>query len=53
MRESWNVPPLDNDAGMNISDIEYDGLKPLQSEYLGAMKTNLAFWRVAFKRFRT
>lgn len=53
MREAWTASPLDNDAGMNITDIKYDELKPLQTEYLDAMKDNLAFWRVAFKRFRT
>lgn len=53
MREAWNAPPLDNDAGMNITDIDYDELKPLQTEYLDAMKDKLGFWSVAFKRVRT
>ncbi len=48
MREAWKKPPLDNDAGMNIGDINYDELKQPQAEYLDAMKANLGFWRVAF-----
>jgi hypothetical protein len=52
MREAWKAPALDNDAGMNISDIDYDELKQLQAEYLVAMKANLGFWRVTFRRFR-
>lgn len=52
MREAWNAPPLDNDAGMNISDINYEELEEPQAEYLDAMKDNLRFWRVAFVRRR-
>jgi hypothetical protein len=37
---------------MNISDLDYDELKPPQAEYLDAMKANLGFWRVAFRGFR-
>jgi hypothetical protein len=48
MREAWKAPPLDNDAGMNITDINYDELRQPQADYLDAMKTNLQFWRVAF-----
>jgi hypothetical protein len=53
MRTAWNAPPLDNDAGMNITDIKYDELEPREAEYLDAMKSNLGFWRVAFRRIRT
>ncbi len=53
MREAWKAPPLDNDAGMNISDINYDALKQPQTDYLDAMKDNLRFRRVAFVRLRT
>jgi hypothetical protein len=53
MREAWKAPPLDNDAGMNISDINYNELEEPRAEYLGAMKDNLRFWRVAFVRLRT
>jgi hypothetical protein len=53
MREAWKAPPLDNDAGMNISDINYDALKQPQIEYLDAMRNNLRFWRVACVRLRT
>lgn len=51
MREAWKAPALDNDAGMNISDINYDELQQPRADYLEAMKANLGFWRVAFKRF--
>lgn len=47
MRKAWEAPPLDNDPGMNISDINYDKLKQPQAEYLDAMKDSLRFWRVA------
>jgi hypothetical protein len=53
MREAWKAPPLDNDAGMNISDINYHELEEPRAEYLDAMKDNLRFWRVAFVRLRT
>ncbi len=52
MREAWNAPPLDNDAGMNISDINYHELERPQAAYLDAMKDDLRFWRVAFVRRR-
>ncbi|MGI8430369.1 MAG: hypothetical protein ACR2OB_13965 [Solirubrobacteraceae bacterium] len=53
MSEAWKAPPLDNDAGMNISDINYDALKQPQTDYLDAMKDNLRFRRVASVRLRT
>lgn len=53
MREAWKAPPLDNDAGMNISGIDYHELEQPQIDYLDAMKDNLRFWRVAFARLRT
>jgi hypothetical protein len=53
MREAWKAPPLDNDPGMNISDIKYKALEQPQSEYLAAMKNDLRFLRVAFVRCRT
>jgi hypothetical protein len=50
MHQAWNMPPLDNDAGMNISGIDYSGLKPAQDDYLAAVRTNMSFWRVALPR---
>lgn len=32
MHEAWQAPPLDNDAGMNISGIDYAALKAPQDE---------------------
>lgn len=53
MREAWKAPPLDNDAGMNISGIDYHELEQPQIDYLDAMKDNLRFSRVAFARLGT
>ena len=53
MRGAWKAPPLDHDAGMNISDINYDELEQPQAEYLEAIRDNLRFWRVASVRRRT
>jgi hypothetical protein len=53
MREAWKASPLDNDPGMNITDINYDKLKQPEAEYLDAMKSSLKFLRVAFTRRRT
>jgi hypothetical protein len=47
MHKAWEGPPLDNDAGMNISDIDHGQLKQPQDEYLTAIKHDLHFWRVA------
>lgn len=52
MREAWQAPPLDNDAGMNIAGIDYSELTTPQDEYLEAVKTDMSFWRVAFPRLR-
>lgn len=52
MHKAWEGPPLDNDPGMNITDISYEELKQPQTEYLDAMKDNLSFRRVAFIRPR-
>lgn len=53
MRDAWEAPALDNDAGMNIGDIDYRELEQPQIDYLDAMKDNVQFWRVAFARLRT
>lgn len=46
MRDAWNAPPLDNDAGMNIPDIDYTPLKEYEQAYLDAVKQSLKFWRL-------
>ena len=53
MHKAWEAPPLDNDAGMNISDIDYSDLKAPQAEYLAAIKNDLRFCRVAHLRSRS
>lgn len=52
MHEAWQAPPLDNDAGMNISGIDYATLKAPQDDYLEAVKKNMTFWRVARPQLR-
>lgn len=52
MREAWQGPPLNDDPGMNIGDIDYQGLEQPQIDYLAAMKDNVRFWRVAFGHLR-
>jgi hypothetical protein len=47
IREAWKGPPLDNDPGMNISDIDYSHLDAPKEEYLTAMKSDLRFGQVA------
>lgn len=53
MRDAWNAPPLNNDPGMNIGDIDYQELDQPQIDYLNAMKDNVRFWPVVFARLRT
>jgi hypothetical protein len=47
MHEAWKGPALDNDAGMNMR-LDYAELREPQDEYLGAVKTDMRFWRVAW-----
>ena len=52
MREAWQAPALDNDAGMNITGIDYGALEAPQNQYLDAVKSDMTFWRVALPRRR-
>lgn len=48
MRDAWNGPPLDDDAGMNIDDVDYSSLAAHEVAYLDAVGDALTFRRVAF-----
>lgn len=48
MHDAWESEPLDNDAGMNIPDIDYSPLVAYESSYLDEVSKALTFWRVAF-----
>jgi hypothetical protein len=52
MHDAWDATPLDNDAGMNITGIDYKGLRIQQDDYLDAIKQDLTFWRVAIPKLR-
>lgn len=52
MHKAWDSAPLDNDAGMNITDIDYTDLRAAQDEYLEAAKKDMTFWRVAIPKLR-
>lgn len=52
MHEAWDAPPLDSDAGMNISGIDYKELHTPQDDYLEALKQDMTFWRVAMPKLR-
>jgi hypothetical protein len=52
MREAWDAPALDNDAGMNITGIDYAKLNTPEAEYLDAVKKDMTFWRVAIPKLR-
>ncbi|MFN8160892.1 MAG: hypothetical protein U0R52_07605 [Solirubrobacterales bacterium] len=48
MRDAWNAPPLDDDTGMNLPDIDCSSLERFETAYLEAVPRALRFWRVAF-----
>ncbi len=52
MHEAWDATPLDNDAGMNITGIDYKELRTPQDDYLEAIKQDMTFWRVAIPKLR-
>jgi hypothetical protein len=52
MHDAWTAPPLDNDAGMNVSGIDYAGLSGPQRDYLDAVRQDMRWWRVAFPYLR-
>jgi hypothetical protein len=52
MHKAWAAPPLDDDAGMNVGDIDYGQLRALLADYLEAVKADMTFWRVAIPMLR-
>jgi len=44
MREAWNTPALDNDAGMNIGPdrVDLSALKNAEQVFLAAAQTHVA-----------
>jgi len=48
MRDAWKAPALDDDSGMNISDIDFSPLEPLEKAYLASAQEALGFWKIAF-----
>jgi hypothetical protein len=53
MHEAWEVPPLDNDAGMNIGHIDYSKLAEPEREYLAAVKKDVTFTMIASAGLRS
>jgi hypothetical protein len=47
MRDAWNAAPVEDDAEMNIADIDYSPLAEYETAYLDAVRRALRFWRVA------
>lgn len=52
MHDAWEAPPLDNDEGMNMPDIDYSELDAYETAYLEAVRDGLTFWQVAFPWLR-
>jgi hypothetical protein len=46
MHDAWEAPPLDNDAGMNITHLDYAELKQPEEDYLTAVKTDVSLMRL-------
>ncbi len=44
MRDAWEQPPTTSDAQMNIKDIDYEELKPLEAAFLARVAHELS-WR--------
>jgi hypothetical protein len=53
MHEAWQVPPLDNDAGMNITHIDYSKLADPERQYLDAVKKDVTFTMIATAGLRS
>lgn len=53
MHEAWEAPPLDNDAGMNITHINYGKLAEPEKQYLDAVKKDVTFKRIASSGLRS
>lgn len=53
MHKAWDAAPLDNDAGMNVTDIDYTVLRAPQDDYLEAIKKDMTLRRrVALPKLR-
>jgi hypothetical protein len=52
MHEAWEAPPLDNDAGMNITHIDYSQLEGPEKQYQDAVKEHVTFGRIFFSVVR-
>lgn len=46
MHDAWNGPPAKADADMNIADIDYKSITPLEKSYLAEVRKDLSWWRV-------
>jgi hypothetical protein len=45
MHGAWNGSPAKTDADMNITDIDYSSIKPLETGYLAEVRKDLSWWR--------
>lgn len=52
MHEAWEATPLDTDASMNITGIDYKDLRTPEHDYLEAVKKDMTFWRAAIPKLR-
>lgn len=49
MHSAWNAPGLSEDKGMNVQPVDYSSLKPLEEEYLAAVRRALG-WTYRLRR---
>jgi hypothetical protein len=45
MRQAWKDPPIDDDAGMNISGVDLSAIDEYRTAYLDAVKNDLPWWK--------
>jgi hypothetical protein len=46
MNQAWQNPPIDKDAGMNISDVDLSAIDPHRIAYLNAVNADLPWWKL-------
>lgn len=47
MHESWESGTgIDTDRDMNVKDIDFDSLQPYVDDYLAAVRSDLAWWKL-------
>lgn len=46
IHDAWEAPPLENDAGMNITHLDYAELKQPEEDYFTAVKTDVSLMRL-------